>query len=143
MREVLHNISVENFEEWQRDAIDGLQAQAMRRHKLLDELRSKHTDSPITAVSVSCEAELPCTTGLRCAHVVLGFYLDRLRRGRERWAECPRTDEQSPGQLPLTSPSLLTNAFVFKKGNGGKRRSVHHLPRHEPAAHPIRLRVPR
>jgi hypothetical protein len=39
MREVLHNISVENFEEWQRDAIDGLQAQAMRRHNLLDELR--------------------------------------------------------------------------------------------------------
>ena len=42
MRGVLHNNNVD-FEEWQRDAIDGLHAQAVRRHKLLDELHSKHT----------------------------------------------------------------------------------------------------
>jgi hypothetical protein len=36
--------------------------------------------------------------------------------------------------LPIRRPCPL---------NGDRRGSVHHLPRHEPAAHPIRLRVPR
>jgi hypothetical protein len=56
---------------------------------------------------------------------------------------CAKPRRHPPARTRSNFP-LSACAEGDSPGNeNGRRGSVHHLPRHEPAAHPIRLRLPR
>ena len=60
-----------------------------------------------------------------------------------RSAYCKHTSHSVRTDFPIRRPARSKARRLPGNENGGRRGCVHHLPRHESAAHPIRLRVPR
>ena len=57
----------ENFQEWQERVAEELKEQIMHRHKLLDEIRSTHTDAPSETAAIAAAAAAADTSTVAAA----------------------------------------------------------------------------